>query len=130
MALLGARWVRLVVVVAEGGLLALVVYVSRCAEPARAHVPARTATSLKELEILVLRHELAILRRQSLPPELNRGDRALLAALSRSLPRSASASFSVKPDTLLRWHRQLVAAVGPMRMPGRAVNRRRRPCGR
>jgi putative transposase len=63
----------------------------------------------KELEILVLRHELAILRRRAAPPKLTRADRALLAALSRSLPRAAWTSFPVKPDTLLRWHRQLVA---------------------
>jgi putative transposase len=63
----------------------------------------------KELEILVLRHELAILRRQASQPKLTRADRALLAAWSRSLPRAAWAGFPVTPDTLLRWHRQLVA---------------------
>jgi len=63
----------------------------------------------KELEILVLRHELAILRRQPSTPRLTRADRALLAALSRSVPRAAWTIFTFKPETLLRWHRQLVA---------------------
>jgi putative transposase len=63
----------------------------------------------KELEILVLRHELAILRRRAARPTLTRADRALLAALSRSLPRPAWTGFPVKPETLLRWHKQLVA---------------------
>ncbi len=63
----------------------------------------------KELEILVLRHELAILRRQTSRPKLTRADRALLASLSRSLARPAWAGFSVKPETVLRWHRQLIA---------------------
>jgi transposase InsO family protein len=63
----------------------------------------------KELEILVLRHELAMLRRQTRQPKLTRADPALLATLSRSLPRVAWAGFPVKPETLMRWHRQLVA---------------------
>ena len=57
----------------------------------------------KELEILILRHELAILRRQSSRPMLTRADRALLASLSRSLPRPAWTAFSFKPETVLRW---------------------------
>jgi len=63
----------------------------------------------KEMEILVLRHELAILRRQTSRPKLTRADRALLASLSRSLARPAWAVFPIKPETLLRWHRQLIA---------------------
>jgi transposase len=62
----------------------------------------------KELEILLLRHELAILRRQPRRAPVRPVDRALLAALARALPRSAWASLSVRPTTLLRWHRQLV----------------------
>jgi putative transposase len=69
---------------------------------------ARSGRS-KDLEIMVLRHELAALRRQSARPSLTRADRAFLAALSRLLPRAAWSSFSVRPETLLRWHRRLVA---------------------
>lgn len=63
----------------------------------------------KEFEILLLRHELAVLRRQSARPRLTRADRALFAALSRAVPRTAWTNLAVKPDTALRWHRQLVA---------------------
>ncbi len=73
----------------------------------------------KELEILALRHELAILRRQAARPKLTHADRALLAALSRLLPRAAWSGFPVKPGTLLRWHRQLVARRYPHRALGR-----------
>jgi putative transposase len=63
----------------------------------------------KELEILVLRHELSILRRQVNRPRFTPNDRLLLAALSPVLPRRSWGAFLVRPETLLRWHRRLVA---------------------
>ena len=63
----------------------------------------------KDLEILVLRHQLSVLRRQTARPRLGPADRALLAAISRVLPRSRWSCFFVRPETLLGWHRRLVA---------------------
>jgi putative transposase len=63
----------------------------------------------KDLEILVLRHQLTVLRRQVPRPKLEPADRALLAAVSRVLPRARWSCFLVQPDTLLGWHRRLVA---------------------
>jgi putative transposase len=81
---------------------------------------ARSDTA-KNLEILVLRHQTAVLRRQVACPRLKPADRALLAAVSRALPRCRWSCFLVKPETLLRWHRRLVAAAWtyPHRRPGR-----------
>ena len=61
-----------------------------------------------ELEIIVLRHELAILRRRTRRPGMTTVDRLFLAAASRLLPRATWRSFIVTPATLLQWHRRLV----------------------
>jgi transposase len=64
----------------------------------------------KEVEILLLRHQLRVLERQVDRPQLTMADRALLAAFGRALPRQAwKRSLFVTPATLLRWHRELVA---------------------
>jgi transposase InsO family protein len=60
----------------------------------------------KEVEILLLRHELQVLRRQVARPQPRPADRVVLAALSQTLPRAGSLLF--EPATLLRWHRELV----------------------
>jgi putative transposase len=75
----------------------------------------------KELEILVLRHELSILRRQVGRPRFEPHDRLLLAAFSRMLPRRSWTAFFVRPEALLAWHRRLVARrwTHPHRHPGR-----------
>jgi putative transposase len=79
----------------------------------------------KELEIVVLRHELAVLRRHCGRPPLRPADRVFFAAVSRLLPRASWTSFFVKPATLLEWHRRLVAKRWTYR---RRVGRR--PIGR
>jgi hypothetical protein len=69
----------------------------------------RTSAS-KDVELLVLRHEVAVLRRANPKPDLDWADRALFAALIRQLPRVLRDHHRlVTPGTVLRWHRRLVA---------------------
>jgi len=72
----------------------------------------------KDIELLVLRHQVKVLQRQVKRPRLNRLDRVLLAAASRAMTRSSWSSFVVKPETLLRWHRELVRKKWTQRRSG------------
>jgi putative transposase len=62
----------------------------------------------RDIEVVVLRHQLMVLKRQVSKPRLRRRDRLFMAAISRTLPRARWSSFVVSPQTLLRWHRDLV----------------------
>ena len=141
----GARWVRLPISRSRGrhgrrgegrryscracsgrGLERAPVWLSpvpRVQGPAGRGRPISPRAGLKDLEVLVLRHELEVLRRQVARPQLRAADRALLAATARHLPPSARSARLVTPRTLLRWQRALVR--GKWRQP---PGRRGRPC--
>ena len=86
-------------------------------------VRSRRGPDVKDVELLVLRHEVEALRRQVARPQLRAADRALLAATVRHLPPSARGARLVIPRTLLRWHRALVRGKWRQR-----PCRRKRPC--
>ena len=70
--------------------------------------PGQPPNEGREIELLVLRHQVRVLQRQVKRPRLRRLDRLLLAAASKAMPRGQWSSFVVRPETLLRWHRELV----------------------
>ena len=78
---------------------------------------ARSDTA-KEIEILVLRHQLAVLQRRTPRPRMRWSDRAVIAALARLLPARRRLGLLITPATILRWHRHLVARRWTTRTPG------------
>ncbi len=66
------------------------------------------SSAAKDAELLLLRHEVVVLRRRVTRPAVDWADRAVLAGLARLLPRSVWHGLFVQPATLLRWHRDLV----------------------
>jgi putative transposase len=85
-------------------------------------LPARSDAA-KDAEILVLRHQVAVLRRTTRSPRLSWPDRAIISGLARVLPRSRRLALVVSPRTLLRWHARLVA--GRWTFPHRRTGRPR-----
>src|SRR5882757_7012794 len=91
---------------------------------------SRREEAWQTAEMLILRHQLAVLqRRQPHRPHLTWADRALLAALLSVIPKARRQGLRllVTPDTILRWHRDIVRrrwAAGPKRRTGRPATRR------
>jgi putative transposase len=85
-----------------------------------ARLAARCGRS-KDLELIVLRHQLDVLRRQIDRPAISDDDRTILGAIAAALPRPRRTGWIVTPDTLLRWHRRRITRhwTQPSRGPGR-----------
>jgi putative transposase len=90
-------------------------------------VRGRRSEFAKDVELLVLRHQLLVLARQQTRPSFRATDRAFLTALTRILPSRRRHGLTVTPQTLLRWHRELVRWkwAQPGRTPGRPPVERR-----
>jgi putative transposase len=71
-------------------------------------VRGRRSEFAKDVELIVLRHQLVVLGRQERRPSLRPADRAFVAALTQVLPQRRRRGLIVTPQTLLRWHRELV----------------------
>jgi hypothetical protein len=94
----------------RGTRIALSVWRTRCLTWVIATSDDRRSSASKDAEILALRHEIAVLRRNNPRPRLAWPNRAVLATLARMLPKAFHAHRIVTPATLLRWHRKLIAA--------------------
>ncbi len=83
------------------------------------------------IEIVFLRHQLTVLQRQIDRPTLNEADRSLPGAVAAALPRARRAGWLVKPDRLLRWHRQRIPRhwTRPHRPAGRSPIAKGDPAG-
>src|SRR6266536_4062190 len=86
-------------------------------------VDVRLRAHDREAELLLLQHQLRVVRRQVKRPQLNMADRTIMAALSQRVNRAVLVGMLVQPETVLGWHRELVrrkwAAFGRRRGPGR-----------
>jgi hypothetical protein len=98
----GLRWSGMIVAVSLRLLYLLFLQVLRLV------VLLGRPSSTKDIELLVLRHEVAVLRRTNPRPRLDWADRAVFAALVQRLPRALRRHRLVTPNTILRWHRRLV----------------------